>query len=220
VTRLDRSAFSLSTGLRGAGFVAIPIVVGAVTGHLEYLFAALGAFFLTQTEGPHSNVPGWILLVACGTESAAFGVGTLVATTNFLLPVWLAIALSIILLGRRNTRWLTVAPFTAITFTVGIGLPGASIPVALERTYLGLIGGVLALSGAELQRWLTSRKHSTEPRVSPPPTPQMSWSQTAQSAVAIGVASALGWRSVCNSDFPAISGWSSRSSSRCDRPLG
>jgi Fusaric acid resistance protein-like len=192
-SRLDKSSFSLSTGFRSALFVATPMVVGVATGHLEYLFAGLGAFFLAQTEGPHSALSGWILLVACGTESAAFGLGTLAATTNFLLPMWLGIAVFLILLGRENPQWANVATFTAITFAVGIGLPGDSIPVAVERTYLGLLGSLFALLGAEIHRWIASRATTARPRSGQATAAALSRGQTVEAALAIALASALGF---------------------------
>jgi hypothetical protein len=193
LTRLDRSSFSLSIGLRAATFLVAPIIVGIATGQIEFLFAGLGAFFLAQTEGQRSTLPWHVLLVACATESAALGLGTLAATTNFLLPVILGIALFVGLLARGSARWANVGTFTAVTFTIGIALPGDSIPAAIERTYLALIGGMFAVSGVELHRLVAAHSTRAPPKpVVPGPQP-LSWLEVVKGAAAIAVAGALGF---------------------------
>jgi Fusaric acid resistance protein-like len=193
LTRLDWSAFSLSTGFRAAAFLVTPVLVGLITGHIEFLFAAVGAFFLTQTEGQRSTLPWYVLLVACATESAAIGLGTLAATTNLLLPVLLGIAIFVALSLRMSARWAVVGNFTAITFAIGIALPGDSIPAAIERTYLTLIGGLFAVCGVELHRFLAARssRASTKP-VLPAPKP-FSRFEVVKGAAAIAVTGALGF---------------------------
>jgi hypothetical protein len=191
LTRLDRSSFSPWTGLRAATFLVTPILVGVITGHIEFVFAGIGAFFLTQTEGQRSTLPWYVLLVACATESAAMGLGTLAATTNFLPPVLLGIALFVALLSRGRAQWASVGTFTAVTFAIGIALPGDSIPAAIERTYLAFIGGVFAVSGVELQRFLATRGTRPAPEpVVPGPQP-LSRFEAVEGAAAIAVAGAL-----------------------------
>jgi hypothetical protein len=52
--RFDRSAFSLPAGLRAGTFVALPVLIGLATGQSEFIFATLGALFVTNTEGPRT----------------------------------------------------------------------------------------------------------------------------------------------------------------------
>ena len=190
-TRLDRSAFSLSIGVRAAVFVTAPMVMGFAFHEPVLIFATLGAIFLTNTEGQPSLLPSRVLLVACFTEAGAFGLGTLAATTG-LSPLLLAIFVSVALLARGSLRWTTTGTFTAIMFAVGAGLPGASVEEAALRLSLSLFGSLLALGGVELHRLVLSRRHHAGPRkVSP--GQQLSKRETVRSAILLGVVSALGF---------------------------
>jgi hypothetical protein len=73
IRRLDKSAFSLTTGFRAAAFAITPIAVGFATQQPVLLLATLGAIFLTNTEMQLPTVPSRILLLACFTEAASFG---------------------------------------------------------------------------------------------------------------------------------------------------
>src|ERR1700722_17348976 len=108
VTRLDRSALRPSIGIRAAIFVTAPIIVGFAIHEPMLAYATLGAVFLTNTEGQPSLLPSWVLLVACFTAAAAFGLGTIAATTG-LSPLLLAIFVSIALLARGSLRWSTTS---------------------------------------------------------------------------------------------------------------
>ncbi|MFZ0513044.1 MAG: hypothetical protein WAM14_15655, partial [Candidatus Nitrosopolaris sp.] len=131
IRRLDKSAFSLTTGFRAAAFAIAPIIVGFAIQQPALLLATLGAIFLTNTEKAFYTIPSRILLVACFTEAASFGLGTLVATTSHLLsPILLGIAVFVALIARVSTKWAPVGTFTAILFAVGAGLPGYSIQSA------------------------------------------------------------------------------------------
>ena len=85
IRRLDKSAFELAVGLRAAAFVIAPIIVGFAIQQPALLFASLGAVFLTFTQRFIPTIPSRMLLLVCCTEAAAFGVGTLTATTGHLL---------------------------------------------------------------------------------------------------------------------------------------
>src|SRR5579862_3822425 len=142
VTKLDKTSFSLTAGLRSAIFVSLPLIVGFVLGFPETAFVGLGAIFLTNTEGPHSTVPSSMLLVACFTEAAAWGLGTLVGLTGFLAPALIGLGIFFTGLARDNPNRSQVATFTAISFSVGAGLPGGSLSDALQRSYLALFGAL------------------------------------------------------------------------------
>jgi hypothetical protein len=192
ITRFDRSAFSLSTGVRASIFAIAPLV-GALAFHQPLLiFATLGAIFLTNTEGQPSVAPWWVLLVACFTEAAALGLGTLAATTGLLSPVFLGIAVSVVLLARVSPRWAATGTFTAITFAVGAGIPGASIEEAALRLSSSLSGALLALLGVGLHRLVLSHRHRAGQTNAPVGQP-MTRSEALRSAVLLGILSALGF---------------------------
>jgi hypothetical protein len=194
IRRLDKSAFSLTTGFRAAAFAIAPIIVGFAIQQPALLLATLGAIFLTNTEMQLPTIPSRILLAACFTEAVSFGLGTLAATTGHsLTPLLLGIAVFVALIARVSTKWAPVGTFTAIIFAIGVGLPGYSIQSASLRTLFSLIGMLWALIGVEIQRFALS--HRT----------QLSWSESAtngqpmprldvlRSALMIGIASALGY---------------------------
>ena len=160
------------------------------------LLATLGAIFLTNTEKAFYTIPSRILLVACFTEAASFGLGTLVATTSHLLsPILLEIAVFVALIARVGPKWAPVGTFTAILFAVGAGLPGYSIQSAGVRTLFSLIGMLWALLGIEIQRFALSHiiqqpSQSESASEQQPPTPRLA---ALRSALMIGIASAIGY---------------------------
>src|SRR5437879_10392051 len=92
ITRLDKSAFNLTIGLRAAAFSIAPIILGFAIQQPALLFASLGAVVLTFTERFIPTIPSRMLLLVCCTEALAFGVGTLTATSGHLLsPILLGI---------------------------------------------------------------------------------------------------------------------------------
>jgi hypothetical protein len=196
IRRLDKSAFSLTTGFRAAAFAIAPIIAGFAIQQPALLFASLGAIFLTNTEKAFYTTPSRILLVACFTEAASFGLGTLVATTSHLLsPILLGIAIFAALIAWSSTKWAAVGTFTAIIFAVGAGLPGYSIQSAGLRTLFSLIGMLWALLGIEIQRFALSHRiqlSQSESAASEqqPSTPRLA---ALKSALMIGIASAIGY---------------------------
>ena len=199
IRSLDKSAFSLTVGLRAAAFVIAPLIVGFAIQQPDLLLASLGANVLTNTERVLPTIPSRILLVACFTEAASFGLGTLVATTSHLLsPILLGIAIFAALITWASTKWAAVGMFTAIIFAIGVGLPGYSIQSAGLRTLFSLIGMLWALLGIEIQRFVLSHRiqqlsesESAASEQQPqPPTPRLA---ALRSALMVGIASALGY---------------------------
>ena len=94
IRHIQKSSFSLTVGLRAAAFVIAPIIIGFVIQQPALSLVAIGATFLTFTEKLLPAKPLRILLLACFTEAASFGLGTLAATINHLF--------SPILLGCRS----------------------------------------------------------------------------------------------------------------------
>jgi Fusaric acid resistance protein-like len=197
IRRLDKSAFDLTVGLRAAAFVIVPIIVGFEIQQPALLFVSLGAAFLTFTKRFIPTIPSRMLLLVCCTEAAAFGVGTLTATTGHLLsPILLGIGIFVALFAWSYTKWAAIGMFTAIVFAVGVGLPGYSIQSAGLRTLYSLIGTLWALLGIEIQRFVMSHRKqlsgagSTAAVGEKQSTPRL---DILRSALLMGIASALGY---------------------------
>ena len=196
IRRLDKSAFNFTVGLRAAAFVIAPIIVGFEIQQPVLLFASLGATFLTFTERFIPTIPLRMLLLVCCTEAAAFGVGTLTATTGHLLsPILLGIGVFVALFAWSYTKWAAVGMLTAIVFVVGVGLPGYSLQSAGLRTFFSLIGALWALLGIEIHRFVTSHRIQLSGRGSTTAGEKQSMprSVSLRSTLLIGIASALGY---------------------------
>ena len=197
IRSLDKSAFNLVVGLRAAAFIITPIIVGFAIRQPALLFASFGAVFLTFTERFIPTLPSRMLLLVCCEEAAAFGVGTLTATTGHLLsPILLAIGVFVSLFAWSYTKWAAVGMFTAIAFAVGVGLPGYSIQSAGLRIFFSVIGMLWALLGILIHRFVMSHRiQLSEPGNAATAgekqsTPRL---EALRSALSIGVASALGY---------------------------
>jgi len=190
ITTLDKTAFSVSTGLRSAIFVMLPLIIGLAVGFSGAIFFALGALFLSNTEGPHSTLPLKLLLVACFTEALAWAMGTLAGTAGIYAVPLVGMGVFIASLGRIDLRWTQVAIFTAICFAVGAGLPGDTVSAALQRSSLALLGSLFALSGVWLHRFFISRKTSQTPSPANAARPRR---EVFRITAALGIASALGF---------------------------
>jgi hypothetical protein len=159
--RFDRSAFSLPVGLRAGTFVALPVLIGLATGQSEFIFATLGALFVTNTEGPRTlSAPLRLLLTASILESAAFGLGTLAGTTGLLAIPLMCLGLLLGLSLAVYPGYALTAMFTGILFAVGVGLPGDTVEMAGVRLVFSLLGGLWALLGVWLGRRIGSRRAS------------------------------------------------------------
>lgn len=77
-------------------------------------------------------------------------------------------------------------------FAVGAGLPDASMSLVVPRLALSLFGALLVLSGAELHRYLQSRRHSAV-RINSLPVQQISLREAVRSAILLGIVTALGF---------------------------
>jgi len=203
IIHLDKSSFSLTAGLRAAAFVIAPIILAFVIQQPALFLAAIGAIVLTSTAKMLPTIPSRILLLACFTEAASFGLGTLAATTGHLFsPVLLGIAVFAALAVWANTKWAAVGMYTAIIFAIGVGLPGFSIQSAGQRTLFSLIGTLWALLGVEIHRFALSRRRiqlsgsesaattEQQQQQQQPSTPRLA---ALRSALPIGIVSALGY---------------------------
>lgn len=158
VARFDRSAFSISVGLRAGIVVASPLLLAIATGQAGFVFSTLGALFVTNTEGPRTlSAPLRILLIASFLESTAFGLGTLASTTGELAIPLAGVAMLLALSLAAFPGYTLTAMFTGILFAVGVGLPGGSLEMAWVRFAFGLTGGLWSLLGVTTARRFTER---------------------------------------------------------------
>ena len=201
IIHLDKSSFSLTAGLRAAAFIIAPIILAFVIQQPALFLAAIGAIVLTATAKMLPTIPSRILLLACFTDAASFGLGTLAATTGHLFsPVLLGIAVFAAVAVWANTKWAAVGMYTAIIFTIGVGLPGSSIQSAGLRTLFSLIGMLWALLGVEIHRFALSHRRiqlsgSESAAITTEEQQQSSTPRLAalRSALPIGIVSALGY---------------------------
>jgi hypothetical protein len=195
VTRIERSAFNPAIGTRAALFALTPLVLAFIIHQPLLFFSTLAALFLVLTEGQPSLLPTRILLVACFTEALSLGLGTLTATAGPALSIpILGVAIFIALLGRGRPQWASVATFTAITFAVGLGLPGYSAPAAGERVIFALVGCLWALAGIELHRFIIFHwRHTTDRGGSLSLSQPMPRAETLRSSVVLAVACSVGF---------------------------
>lgn len=153
VWRFDWSALAPSTGLWAGLFISAPLLLGILTGQSGFIYSTLGALFLTNVDGPHAGLTRMrIILAASFTEAVAFGLGTLAGTTGLLAVVLMAVGVFLALsLGVRQ-EWALVGVSTAISFVVGVGLPGGTVSDAAVRLVFMLLGGFWALLGIVIER--------------------------------------------------------------------
>jgi Fusaric acid resistance protein-like len=190
VTKLDRSSFDPVTGLRAGLFAAFPLLLGPEIGYVGAAFAALNGMWLTNTEGPSSKATLWVLLVACFAESAATGLGTLAGSAGAVTPALVGVGVFLPMLLHGNPKWTRVGMFTAVTFAVGVGLPG-DLEAAVARTVFSLMGCLWVLFGTGAQRYLQGRMspgsreevHGEESELHP---------DALRNALTVGAASAVG----------------------------
>lgn len=217
ITRLERSNFGPPNGLRAAIVVVLPSVVGFATGHPELVYATLGAMFVTNAEGPNrAGLPLPFLLLACFTEAAGLGLGTLVGLTGVFAVPLIGVGVFLSLVAGGGQKFSLVGRYTALFYAVGVGLPGGSVGGAGERFWLSLLGGLLAFLGMWLHRSLTAKATGTTAMASEPlrsmlkryaVLPRVSavalQSESFRSSVAVGAASSLGFAHRARAGAPA-----------------
>jgi uncharacterized membrane protein YccC len=142
----DRHALSLPSALRGALGVTLPLLVGWLTGHIEYgAYTALGALpaGFTSFEGQTRGRVAGVLVASAGMAVATFVGATTAAGAPWLLPlvvaVWayatgLAICLGP-LASSAVLQW-------AVALLIAMGLPFGPADAALRSGFV-LIGGLL-----------------------------------------------------------------------------
>ncbi len=202
VTKVDRSAFSLSAGLSAAAFVTVPLLLGIVTGQLAALiYTTLGALIITNTEGTKDTpTPLRVMLVAAATESLAFGLGTLAGTTGLAIIPLVGVGVFTGLLLAIYPGYAPAAMQTAIFFAIGARLPGGSVSVVDDRVVFSLLGGLWGMFGVTTHRFVDARRASPKDPGAVPSTPSSSvrspgslfQNDAFRHAVIVGVASSIG----------------------------
>lgn len=202
--KTDWTKLDLIIGLRSAFFVVSPIIVGAATGYLrEGLFAAIGANFITNTEGSGPGATRFAMLAAaCLIEPAALALGTMIGTLGpFAVPL-VGLGVIAFLTMRSYRDWTQVGLISAIIFAVGVGLPGASPASALERLWTAIAGDLWILCGVAIHMRLR-RASGKSSRPEAPATGgsrethpfmvgQLLQSQNFRQAVVTGIATSVG----------------------------
>lgn len=194
-TRIDRSGFNLSLGATGGIFVITPMILSVVIHEPILLFTVLGALLIALMEGQPAAPTRRIVLIACFTEGAAIGIGTLAATTGHILSlILLAVSLFVILLARGRLNWGPVGTFTAVALALGIGIPGASLQEAGIRASFAILGGFWGILGVELRRYgVMRRKKTVKIAASALSTSPMSHAENLRSAFVLAIACTLGF---------------------------
>ncbi len=197
-TALDKSNFSLRHGFRAAILVIAPLVVGFAINQPQAIYATLGAMLVTNTEGPNSSpLPSRVLLLACFTEPVAFCLGTLAGLTGLLAIPLIGLGVCIGLMASSDQEFLLAGRFTAITFAIGVGLPGGSVEVAWTRLWLAFVGALVAFAGSVVHHRLARRSAQPGRSKAFPKLPGLSdfTLKTAwvRDSIAVGIAAAVGY---------------------------
>lgn len=159
-TRVDRKALNLITGLVAAILVIVPLLVGQAAGTLDGgVFATLAAVNLllaTAARPPVSRFPP--LAAAALSNAAALALGTIVGTTGWVGVPLVALGVGIILVSAGRAGFDSIGLVASVMFVVGIGIPGASLPAALDRLVFALFGGFWVILGLTIARTLFLRR--------------------------------------------------------------
>lgn len=196
ITKLDLSSFSIVDGLASGAFVILPFAFAPLIGYVSAAFAAFGGMWLTNTTGPKSRSPIFVLFVACFVESVSVGLGTLAGMAGTITPILVGVGVFIPMLVHGNPKWSRVGTYTAITFAVGAGIPGDSF-ASLHRTYFSLLGALFALLGIWIRRYLSSKRLQEKSVDQTAKTGSLSDAKLHEdafrNAITIGLASAFGF---------------------------
>lgn len=132
-------------GIGSAISAGIPVLIGALTGHMDYgLCASIGGFtFLYVSNETYRQRAIKLLLVALGM-AASFGLGSLTGTIPWLMVLLFGLigAAAVFCFGAFQVTGPS-AMFFILTFAVGTSLPYDLSFVPL-RTGFVLLGGMLA----------------------------------------------------------------------------
>jgi uncharacterized membrane protein YccC len=142
----DWSALSMPDAVRGALGVTLPLVVGWLTGHVEYgAYTALGALpaGFSSFEGQTRTRVGGVVVASVGMAVATFVGATAAAGAPWLLPLMVAIwayatGLSVSLGPVANVAVLQ----WAVALLIAIGMPFGPEDAAVRSGFV-LIGGLL-----------------------------------------------------------------------------
>lgn len=141
--------FLWSDAVRSVVVLAVPIALG-VTTHLvsDGVFVSIGALnvLLVQVRGSARERLARSLW-ALGLNSGLLLLGTLVGTLGWVEIPLVAVVLTVVHLANRIPSSANLSMVASAMFVIGVGLPGGSVPAALDRGELALVGGGLAVVG-------------------------------------------------------------------------
>ena len=191
ILSFDRSSINFLDGLRAGVLAAFPLLIAILTKNLAFVSMNLGAAFLTMAEGSNSSRLSLApLLAACIIEPIAYFLGTLTALTGVIALPILGLGVFLSLLLGQDGSWGLVGATTAMIFAAGVGLPGATVPVALSRLIFAFAGALIAFIGIWAYRYFTDRSHAGFEFKLPKITVH---SDIFRDFIAIGIASAVGF---------------------------
>ncbi|MGC2569942.1 MAG: hypothetical protein WA364_00410 [Candidatus Nitrosopolaris sp.] len=160
VTSFDRSQLRPVLGIRVGIMVIIPLVIGLLTNPTPvYILVCLGVFYVSIPEGfPTKWSRMRVLSLTYLVNPVVFSIATLIGTIGIaaVLPFGLGFFLLSYMRVVRNI--IPIIFVAAIDLAVRVGYPGGSVPAALERFWLFLVGGLFGLLGAFVSMQLHSKK--------------------------------------------------------------
>ena len=159
IIHLNKSSFSLTAGLKSSGLYHCtnnpslynPTTSLVLSSHWGYCYYCncKNAPYHTITDSSYSLFH---------RRSELWTWNSCPTTGHLFSPVLLGIAVFAATAVWANTKWAAVGMYTAIIFTIGVGLPGSSIQSAGLRILFSLIGMLWALLGIEVHRFALSHR--------------------------------------------------------------
>jgi Fusaric acid resistance protein-like len=147
--RLERAPWDSRVALYCTVATLVPLGIGAGVDQLALgAVAAIGALNLLLAVGePPGRTRFDRLVAACVLNAVAYAVGTWGSNAGWLAVPFAAVGIFAILsIGLASDTAAITTPMAAM-FVFGVGLPGGSVAVALQRFELSFLGGALALVG-------------------------------------------------------------------------
>ena len=151
--RFEFSNLRLFYGVKMGFFMMTLLAIGIVFNR-EVIFATLGTLFIASTSmsvleeqrSKRSKIN--TLIVISGVNASTFTIGTIVATTGFLVVPLCALGLFIISYAGVFPNSASIVFIACLTFSVGIGQSSGGIIAMGERFLLVIAGGLWGILGS------------------------------------------------------------------------
>lgn len=196
LVRFDPSRIQWTDAVRSTIVLGVPIAYGLATGApATGVFLAIGCFniLLLQFSGTPADrlrLTGLGLLL----NTAAIAAGTAVGSLGWIEVPLVAAGLVALHAANRIPRSWNLGFAASAMYVIGVGLPGSSLPEALGRGELALVGGLIALLGLAAQLLVARGAGRPFPREDAPwpPVRQDGSLPEWMHALAVGLTAALG----------------------------